>query len=62
MGDKKSLEQRVTDFALLRLPGQPQAMHMGTASLVDELWREVERLREIVEPERTAPEPGAEER
>ena len=40
------LEKRVEQFALLVLPGQPRMMHMGTSYLVNDLWREVQRLRE----------------
>lgn len=39
------LEKRVNQFSLLQLPGQPMAMHMGTSYLVNDLWREVRRLR-----------------
>lgn len=49
MGDEKpSLEQRIRQFEMLELPGQPRGMHMGTAYLVQDLWREIERLRSIV--------------
>lgn len=42
---KDDLEKRVNDFNSLCLPGQPMAMHMGTNYLVNDLWREVKRLR-----------------
>ena len=41
----EDLSKRVKDFQLLRLPGQPQGMHMGTSYLVNDLWREVLQLR-----------------
>ena len=39
------LEERVRKFNSLSLPGQPMGMHMGTSYLVNDLWREVQRLR-----------------
>jgi hypothetical protein len=41
----KTLDERVLDFQLMRLPGQPMAMHMGTSYLVNDLHAEVKRLR-----------------
>ncbi len=46
MTDK--LKEKVNHFRTMSLPGQPLMMHMGTSHLVDELWMEVLRLREIV--------------
>ena len=43
------LEQRVQQFNGLSLPGQPFVMHMGTSYLVNDLWREVQRLRAELE-------------
>jgi hypothetical protein len=40
------LEKRVQDFNLFALPGQVPIMHMGTSYLVNDLWREVQRLRD----------------
>ena len=40
-----NLQERVEQFRTLQLPGQPMSMHMGTAYLVNDLWREVIRLR-----------------
>ncbi len=50
MSDKmKELEQKVYRFNSLQLPGQPMATHMGTYRLVNELWRELQKLyRECV--------------
>jgi hypothetical protein len=42
---EKDLKDRVDDFQMLRLPGQPMGMHMGTSYLVNDLWREVAALR-----------------
>lgn len=39
------LQERVEQFMMLRLPGQPMGMHMGTSYLVSDLWREVQQLR-----------------
>lgn len=39
------LKDRVAKFNLLQLPGQPMGMHMGTSYLVNDLWREIDRLR-----------------
>ncbi len=41
------LEQRVRQFETLSLPGQSPMMHMGTAYLVSDLWREVRQLRAL---------------
>jgi hypothetical protein len=42
---KDDLEERVLRFHTLKLPGQPQSMHMATAYLVNDLWAEIQRLR-----------------
>lgn len=44
------LKERVDKFNGLSLPGQPMAMHMGTSYLVNDLWREVQRLRGEPQP------------
>lgn len=41
------LQERVEKFSALELPGQPPVMHMGTSYLVNDLWREVQRLRSL---------------
>ena len=41
-----NLKERVQQFMMLELPGQPMMMHMGTFYLVQDLWAEVKRLRE----------------
>jgi len=46
--EKKPLKERVEAFNMMELPGQPRMMHMGTSYLVNDLWREVERLREEI--------------
>lgn len=51
------LEERVHKFNSLSLPGQPMGMHMGTSYLVNDLWREVQRLRGLTM--RAADEPSA---
>ena len=49
---KLDLHERVDLFRTLELPGQPQFTHMGTLYLVDDLWREIQRLREEVKKPR----------
>lgn len=52
MNDKiKDLRNRVEQFQMLQLPGQPMGMHMGTSYLVDDLWRELEKLYKEKEKE-----------
>lgn len=43
------LETRVEQFAMLELPGQPRGMHMGTSYLVEDLWRELKKARQIID-------------
>ena len=43
------LEERVYKFNSLSLPGQPMGTHMGTSYLVNDLWREVKRLRGLTQ-------------
>lgn len=38
------LRERVNQFMMLQLPGQPMGMHIGTSYLVSDLLRTVERL------------------
>jgi len=45
---KSTLEERVNQFHLLQLPGQPMGMHMGTSYLVSDLWRRVKELEREV--------------
>jgi len=40
------LKERVDQFNTLRLPGQGWLIHMGTSRLINDLWREIERLRQ----------------
>lgn len=46
----EDLEERVNQFHMLQLPGQPMAMHMGTSHLIDDLWKEIKKLRMPEEP------------
>jgi hypothetical protein len=39
------LATRIDQFRTFSLPGQPISMHMGTSYLVNDLWREVMKLR-----------------
>jgi len=48
MDDIDELKSRIEQFNSLSLPGQGMSMHMGTSYLVNDLWREVLRLRELV--------------
>lgn len=45
------LNKRVEDFMLLSLPGQPKIMHVGTSSLVNDLWITVKDLYEKLDQE-----------
>lgn len=45
MSDKRDVLDRAVDFSMLRLPGQPMGMHMGTSYLVNDLAAEVRKLR-----------------
>ena len=49
MSEKDDLQDRVEKFRALELPGQPMGMHMGTSYLVNDLWREVQHLRSLVQ-------------
>lgn len=48
VNNKGRLEERVNLFNRMALPGQPLGMHMGTSYLVNDLMREVKRLREVL--------------
>ena len=56
-----SLEERVKQFEMMRLPGQPRAIHMGTSYLINDLWREVKNLRGALDElqEFKVPAPGS---
>jgi hypothetical protein len=43
-----TLKGRVDQFNALQLPGQPQSMHDGTRQLVNDLWRQLRKLREQI--------------
>ena len=40
------LQDRVNQFNMLQLLGQPQMMHMRTTYLINDLWRELQALQE----------------
>lgn len=46
------LKDRVMQFEMFMLPGQPRMMHIGTGNLVDDLWNEVQQLRKLLEDQR----------
>ena len=46
------LENRVSKFNGLALPGQPHSMHMATSYLVNDLWREVRDLADELDAAR----------
>ncbi len=48
MSGEPTLEERVLQFAMLELPGQPRMMHMGTSYLVNDLWTELQRKDEDI--------------
>lgn len=41
-----NLKERVSQFMMMEMPGQPRMMHMGTVYLVNDLMEEVENLRD----------------
>lgn len=43
------LKERVEQFNSHTLPGQPVGSHMGTVYLVNDLWKEVQCLRTIIQ-------------
>ena len=45
----QDLKQKVQDFNMLKLPGQPMMMHMGTSYLVNDLWKRIAELGEAIE-------------
>jgi len=45
----EDLLERTNAFQMLQLPGQPQGMHMGTAYLINDLWRTVSALKKQLE-------------
>lgn len=42
------IETRVLQFRMLALPGQPMSMHMGTAALVNDMWKEIDADKAIM--------------
>ncbi|KKN10932.1 hypothetical protein LCGC14_1031610 [marine sediment metagenome] len=48
MSGEPTLEERVLQFSMLELPGQPRMMHMGTSYLVNDLWTELQRKDEDI--------------
>lgn len=42
------LGKRVEQFRALELPGQPLMLHMGTSQLVEDLWRTVRILSDML--------------
>lgn len=48
METKSTLAERVDQFMLMELPGQPMMMHMGTSNLVSDLWRTHRELLETL--------------
>jgi hypothetical protein len=44
----ETLKERVEAFELVALPGQPMYIHLETANLIIDLWKEVQRLEERV--------------
>ena len=42
---RNNLKERIDQYKTLSLPGQPQCCHMGTNYLINDLWREILRLR-----------------
>lgn len=44
----EELKEQVLLFNMLKLPGQPQGMHMGTSYLVNDLLRRVEAQDKVI--------------
>lgn len=42
------LERRVNQFNTMSLPGQTLGMHVGTANLINDLWRALNHKHEFV--------------
>ncbi len=55
MNHHDDLEERVMQFWSMSLPGQPLTLHVGTSNLVNDLWKEVQRLRTKVKEEEGTP-------
>ena len=49
-----TLEERAVAFQMLELPGQPMMMHVGTASLVNDLSSRIKELEAGIVPEATS--------
>jgi len=49
MPEKLSLKERVEQFHLMQLPGQPMMMHMGTSYLVQDLWSTLKNLADEID-------------
>lgn len=43
-----SLETRVELYITGSLPGQPLSRHVGTSYLINDLWKEIKRLRSVI--------------
>jgi len=55
------LQERVVKYNTLKLPGQPIGIHMGTSYLINDLWREVQRLRKELAQDVIYPEEDRDE-
>lgn len=40
------LEKRVNQYMTMSLPGQGFSIHMGTSTLIHDLWQEIQKLRQ----------------
>lgn len=61
MSDKKSFREmtidekiddigeRVNEFNLMKLPGQPKGIHMGTMYLINDMERTIKELKSLVD-------------
>lgn len=45
----EDLKRRIVKFHLLQLPGQPQAVHMGTSILITQMFEYIKHLRAELE-------------
>jgi len=53
MTDRTDLPERTMKFAMLELPGKSQGTHMGTSYLVDDLWRTLKELPDLIDKLKT---------
>jgi len=48
MSTAETLDDRILQFKMLQLPGQPRMMHMGTSYLISDMEKEIKLLRTAI--------------